>query len=74
MSDGQKKKGRPPAGEARKKMKLIAFKADAETEAALDELVEKQRRITPPGHSKAGLQSAAVRHAILFTAGKIDVS
>lgn len=72
--DGVKKKGRPAVGETRRAMSFIALKIDDETRAALDELVERQRRLTPAGNTQRGLQSAAIRRAILIAAGKIEVS
>lgn len=74
MSDGNKKRGRPATGETRAEMKFVAFKLDRETQAALDKLVDEQRAMLPMGHSARGLQSAAIRRAILIAAGKIEVS
>ncbi len=65
-----KKTGRPAATEPPRQMRLVAVKLDAETDAALVELIERAKsnaRFIVRG-ATGGLQSAVIRQAIIDAA------
>jgi hypothetical protein len=70
MTVVRKKPGPPSKDEPRKPLHLVNFKADVETIAAIEALVEAAKAVG--GHSLVGIKSAVIRQTLIEAAGRIS--
>jgi hypothetical protein len=70
--DAIKKRGRPKKKESRAAMeKVYTFRADIETQTAIERLMEYIRQRMPMGAAEGSIQAAAIRHGLIYAAGKL---